>query len=1270
MNTTAKNSSLKNKLINLVSVDRRDSSIFTPFNSTHFSMVQFASKEELIAFFETDKSEVKITSLPNTTKLESELKAARDFQSFLSVLDKYQIDVAKYRLKKLERKFSAIDKAEVINSIKKTSQDLEKKFKSLNKKAQEIEKDRGTWNLYLARYFLKGITPYKKEAINAPLILYQVEIVFVGRTIVIKKINENNDLNEKLIVFLQKDSEIQNKSISDFKVYNTINDIKKQIEEVTLKESLEIDPNSDLAFIRESTTDIERKYQKLVIEDRFCLGIFDPSGGKLKSDLQQILDNNESGEIFNQPLITTKDQVKLNDLKQNPLFQIDRLDLYQKYAVRSSISNNTIIHGPPGTGKSEVIANIIINLLMNDKTVLMVSEKVAALEVLSKRLKKLSIFMLSVYDTKNKSKFYDSIVNLAEFIGDSWKVDSANAYIENSKKKQITLFYQQNFEKIRNFKNLLNKLNEFKNFSVEKTSFLKYWKIFSNFGGFSALEKIKKSNLLTKFKEGISFFNNDEIQFFKLLERFIHSCKINNIDSEIKLQNFLARIFNIRKIFDQKLLEANHNNLSKIKANAYFLKNYLGSKKQYQEILRNDPFLFYNDVKNFKQIKKEIINLINEQFFNQFSNHLPLVNQFVLAFKKANDRDKKFILDKFKQELVVINKKPLSKMFYTHKLSNEDQILIKNLEKLNDLNLTKYQDFNYIVENHELFHPISIINFFDDNIVNDQNLSFVNQKLTFFDFSFFQLYHEHQMNIHRWRNLKKILHLKPIFESQYPNFVGNILFQEYINDFNKLDWSKFAEPLMISIREVILKKLTNLNPEDKKLLIKAINVAKLKRRPAIYAYLSKYASTIKNLIPIWVSRPEAAAICVPLIKNYFDYGIYDEASQMFLERAYPILYRSKINIVAGDDKQLLPSNFFSSSNFDSEDEYDVDDLDVEESLLDRAISSSWNVFMLQNHYRSETKELIEFPSQYIYDKKLNYASKNGTYGTRSLEIIEVNGHFEDGLNIKEATCVIKLLTKLNLDQYPSVLVITFNRVQANYISEILIDAKQVGEEITKKYLDGHIGVINLENVQGTEADLVILSISYGKYGLSGKPIRSNFGPLTQRGGKNRLNVAITRAKKKMIVLKSLSSANIKDSYNENLNVFRNFLAFLERYEHRVGIKSDKWIEDGINDLFKEVFEEIHKIAQSLNLEVEANYEVGNKNIDIVVIDPQTKIVVLGIKIEDWNTKFDMIERQHDLDDQEFFEARDYRIFKILEHEWKTKKNLVLREINQKLSFMK
>src|SRR5205085_12383510 len=61
-----------------------------------------------------------------------------------------------------------------------------------------------------------------------------------------------------------------------------------------------------------------------------------------------------------------------------------------------------VLQGPPGTGKSQTIANLIADCLANGKTVLFVSEKMAALEVVFKRLRQVGLgdFCLELHSHK------------------------------------------------------------------------------------------------------------------------------------------------------------------------------------------------------------------------------------------------------------------------------------------------------------------------------------------------------------------------------------------------------------------------------------------------------------------------------------------------------------------------------------------------------------------------------------------------------------------------------------------------------------------------------------------------------------------------------------------------------------------------------------------------------------------------------------------------------------------------------------------------------
>lgn len=93
--------------------------------------------------------------------------------------------------------------------------------------------------------------------------------------------------------------------------------------------------------------------------------------------------------------------------KPTELFQVLDADSSQQEAIESVKSGNSIvIQGPPGTGKSQTIANLIVELLVNDYKVLFVSEKMAALDVVYKRLKTVGIseYCLEIHSRKANKK--------------------------------------------------------------------------------------------------------------------------------------------------------------------------------------------------------------------------------------------------------------------------------------------------------------------------------------------------------------------------------------------------------------------------------------------------------------------------------------------------------------------------------------------------------------------------------------------------------------------------------------------------------------------------------------------------------------------------------------------------------------------------------------------------------------------------------------------------------------------------------------------------
>lgn len=101
----------------------------------------------------------------------------------------------------------------------------------------------------------------------------------------------------------------------------------------------------------------------------------------------------------------------LLDLKDQ--FTVLHADYSQLTAVaQAREGRNLVIHGPPGTGKSQTIANIISTFIAEEKSVLFVSEKTAALDIVKKRLdeKGLGLFCLDLHSERGrKANVYEQL---------------------------------------------------------------------------------------------------------------------------------------------------------------------------------------------------------------------------------------------------------------------------------------------------------------------------------------------------------------------------------------------------------------------------------------------------------------------------------------------------------------------------------------------------------------------------------------------------------------------------------------------------------------------------------------------------------------------------------------------------------------------------------------------------------------------------------------------------------------------------------------------
>jgi superfamily I DNA and/or RNA helicase len=288
-----------------------------------------------------------------------------------------------------------------------------------------------------------------------------------------------------------------------------------------------------------------------------------------------------------------------------------------------------------------------------------------------------------------------------------------------------------------------------------------------------------------------------------------------------------------------------------------------------------------------------------------------------------------------------------------------------------------------------------------------------------------------------------------------------------------------------------------------------------------------------RLLPCWLASPETVSALFPL-KQSFDLVIFDEASQCPVERGLPAMLRGKQVVVAGDSRQLRPSDFYQIKW-----ESDGEGMEYEaESLLELA-GHFFEKHQLKGHYRSEDPALIHFSNAHFYGSQLETLPDFQTVkaGKSPFSWEKTEGIWENQMNKTEADAVVDRV-KTILENNPSdfIGIVTGNYFQMELIREKLWKSGVQSDKIK---------VRNIENVQGDEFDQVILSLGYAS-NREGKLI-TNFGLLGKSGAENRLNVAITRARKMMHVISSIEPEDFRPGQlsNPGLALLREFLSFVK-----------------------------------------------------------------------------------------------------------------------------
>lgn len=376
----------------------------------------------------------------------------------------------------------------------------------------------------------------------------------------------------------------------------------------------------------------------------------------------------------------------------------------------------------------------------------------------------------------------------------------------------------------------------------------------------------------------------------------------------------------------------------------------------------------------------------------------------------------------------------------------------------------------------------------------------------------------------------------------------------------------------------------------------------------------KLVQAIPNLLgrlkPCFLMSPLSVAQYLDAKLPPFDLVVFDEASQIPVWDAVGAIARGREVIVVGDSKQLPPTAFFSTVDGEDSDEPDAAAVDDMESILQECNASGVPSMLLNWHYRSRHESLIAFSNHHYYGNRLHtFPSPADRSPDLGVTLRRVAGVYDRGgarTNTVEARAVVDEVVRLLREPGASgsIGVVTFNAAQQTLIEDLLDARRREHPELEPFFSrDARepVFIKNLENVQGDERDAIIFSVGYGP-DPTGR-VSMNFGPINNPGGERRLNVAVTRARRRLIVFSSLRPDQIDLRRTRAVGVahFKTFLDYADRGPAAI---AETLTLHGVED-FESGFEHaVWKALTARGWSVDAQVGCAGYRVDLAVRDPQ------------------------------------------------------------------
>ncbi|WP_413711667.1 DUF3320 domain-containing protein [Rhizobium sp. Rhizsp82] len=431
-------------------------------------------------------------------------------------------------------------------------------------------------------------------------------------------------------------------------------------------------------------------------------------------------------------------------------------------------------------------------------------------------------------------------------------------------------------------------------------------------------------------------------------------------------------------------------------------------------------------------------------------------------------------------------------------------------------------------------------------------------------------------------------------------------------------------------------------------------MARRRNHMPIRQLMQKASPAIQALKPVFMMSPLSIAQFLPPGVLEFDLLVMDEASQIQPVDALGAVARAKQVVVVGDERQLPPTKFFSKMTSGSSDDDDDGGAQVSdiESILGLFSARGLPERMLRWHYRSRHQSLIAVSNSQFYDSKLfivpsPYTAEAGM-GLRFNHV--PGGTFEDGVNKIEAKVVAEAVIRHALNTPDQSLgVAAFSIKQRREIQDQVELLRRLNPQ-TEEFFHSHphepFFIKNLENVQGDERDTILISVAYAR-SPSGAPLSMRFGPLGAEGGERRLNVLISRAKRRCEVYASITDEDIdlERAKGKGVFAFKLFLHFARTGRLSMNQRTERQMDS--------VFEEqVMAALQERGYQVHPQVGIAGFFIDLAVADEGVAgRYLLGIECDGAAYHESRSARDRDRLRQAVLEDHGWNIHRIWSADW-------------------